>query len=125
MKRFLVLVLTAGVAVGLYAATAGGTQQAVTPQQFSALKKQVAALQKDVKALKVKVACLGPVAVAEFGDGTTAGYHYKQPDGSEILASALDLVGEGETPGGYLAGIKTECVSARTLQLDVKSFTRR
>ena len=52
MKRFLALAVTAAVAVGLYAATAGGTQQAVTPAQFIALKKQVTKMQKDVNTLK-------------------------------------------------------------------------
>ena len=51
MKRLLALVAAAGLAVALYAATATGGQQAVTPKQFNALKKQVAQLQKDVKVL--------------------------------------------------------------------------
>jgi hypothetical protein len=52
MKRLLALVATAGVAVGLYAATATGSQQAVTPGQFAALKKQVTQLQKRVNDLE-------------------------------------------------------------------------
>jgi hypothetical protein len=111
MKRLLALVATAGAAVGLYAATATGGQQAVTPAQFNVLKKQVATLQKDVKALKANVACLSADGAASFGTGT-AGYHYKQPDGTEILTSALDLVGEGETPDIYLAEVDKNCVSA-------------
>jgi hypothetical protein len=51
MKRLLALIAAAGVAVALYATTATGSQQAVTPKQFAALKKQVAQLQKDVKLL--------------------------------------------------------------------------
>ena len=59
MKRLIVLVATAALAVGLYATTAGGGQQAVTPGQFAALKKQVGKLQKDVKTLTTVVgACL-------------------------------------------------------------------
>src|SRR5437762_14377923 len=70
MKRLLVLVATAGLAVGLYAATAGGGQQAVTPGQFAALKKTVTKLQKDVKALNSVIGdCLfvQAVPVASFG----------------------------------------------------------
>jgi hypothetical protein len=52
MKRFLALVVTAGLAVALYAATATGSQQAVTPKQFAALKKQVTTLQKRVTDLE-------------------------------------------------------------------------
>ncbi len=53
MKRLLALVATAGAAVGLYAATATGGSEAVTPAQFTALQKKVTKLQKDVGALTV------------------------------------------------------------------------
>lgn len=57
MKRLLVVFLAAGLAVALYASTAGGGQQAgVTPAQFAALKKQVATLQKQVKTLNQAMA---------------------------------------------------------------------
>lgn len=111
MKRFLALVVTALVAVGLYAATAGGTQQVVTPAQFAALKKQVTKLQKDVNDLKSFRSCIGFAPVVEFGSDT-AGYHYKQPDGSEILTTALDLAGSGETPDGYFATVDQSCVTS-------------
>jgi hypothetical protein len=52
MKRLLALIAAAGLAVGLYAASATGGQQAVTPGQFAALKKQVTQLQKQVKDLQ-------------------------------------------------------------------------
>src|SRR5205814_3255524 len=48
MKRLLVLAAVVSLAVGLYATTAGGTQQAVTPAQFKALKAQVAKIRKDL-----------------------------------------------------------------------------
>ena len=119
MKRFLALLVTAALAVGLYAATAGGTQktqQAVTPAQFNALKKQVAKMQKDVTALKGFVTnCIGVVGVIRFG-GDTAGYHYKQPDGSEILTSALDAASQGETPDALLATIDQQCVQTARLR---------
>ena len=51
MKRLLALVATAGIAVALYATTAPAGQQAVTPAQFNALKKQVTKMQKTVKDL--------------------------------------------------------------------------
>ena len=113
MKRFLALVVAALLAVGLYAATAGGTEQAVTPAQFAALKKQVAKLQKDVTTLKGFVGnCLGYAPVIQFGgDSDTVGYRFKQPDGSEILTSALDVAGQGETPEGYFATIDQQCIT--------------
>jgi hypothetical protein len=51
MKRLLALLATVGIAVAIYAATATGSQQAVTPAQFAALKKQVTTLQKNLKQL--------------------------------------------------------------------------
>ncbi|HXY85828.1 MAG TPA: hypothetical protein VEH52_10130 [Gaiellaceae bacterium] len=114
MKRLLVLAVTAAIAVGVYAATAGGGQQAVTPKQFAALKKQVVTLQKDVKVLEASIACINPVGVTSFGDpvGQTAGYHYKQPDGSEIITSALDLTGPGETASAIMATIDPTCLQS-------------
>ncbi len=116
MKRFVALVVTAAVAVGLYAATAGGMQQAVTPGQFAALSKKVAALQKEVSVLKSDINCISPVGVTSFGNGTTSGYHYKQPDGSEILTTALDTTSSGETPQYQMATIDSSCISGLRFQ---------
>ena len=63
MKRLLALVAVAGLAVGLYAATATGSRQAVTPAQFAALKKQVTQLQKRVKDVE---AVAGATAICVF-----------------------------------------------------------
>ncbi len=52
MKRLLVLVAIVGAAIALYATAAPAGQQAVTPKQFAALKKQVTTMQKDVNILK-------------------------------------------------------------------------
>jgi len=111
MKRLLVLVATAGLAVALYAATAGGGQQAVTPGQFAALSKKVTKLQKDVKALNSVIGdCLfvQAVSVASFGTDTE-GYAYVRADGSVIITSALDTVGPNETPAFWLVGTNTQC----------------
>src|SRR5436853_6080021 len=80
MKRLLVLVATAGLAVGLYATTAGGGQQAVTPGQFAALSKKVTGLQKQVKTLNSVIAsCLFvqavPVAQVGANDGKQGSRH--------------------------------------------------
>jgi hypothetical protein len=115
MKRFLALIATAGLAVGLYAATAPAGQQGVTPAQIKALQTQVKKLQKDVKTVKAALACITVAGAAEFGDNSTAGYHYKQPDGSEVLTSAVDLTAQGETPQFYLATIDSQCVQSKTL----------
>jgi hypothetical protein len=113
MKRFLALIAAAGLAVGLYAAAAPGGQQAVTPRQFAALKKQVTTLQKDMKTVKSALSCIVITGAAEFGETPTAGYHYQQPDGTEVLTSAVDLTGQGEQPQFYLATVDSQCVQAR------------
>jgi hypothetical protein len=127
MKRFLVLIATAGLAIGLYAASAPGGQQSVTPAQFAALKKQVTKLQKDMKNVKAFLGtCLKVAAVTEFGDGASTGFHYKQPDGSEILTSALDLSAQGEQPSLFMAAIDPQCVSARRLaRVQLESHSSR
>jgi hypothetical protein len=116
MKRFLALIATAGLAVGLYAATAPAGQQGVTPAQIKALQTQVKKLQKDMKSVKGALACITVAGAAEFGDNSTAGYHFKQPDGSEVLTSAVDLTAQGETPQFYLATIDSQCVQSKGLR---------
>jgi hypothetical protein len=116
MKRFLALIATAGVAVGIYAATAPGGQQGVTPAQIRTLQAQVKKLQKDMKNVKGALSCITVAGAAEFGDNTSAGYHYKQPDGTEVLTSAIDLTAQGEIPQFYIATIDSQCVQARGLR---------
>jgi hypothetical protein len=110
MKRLLIVLAAGAAAVALYAATAPAGQQAVTPGQFAALKKQVTTLQKDVKTLKGAFACLVAVGAVEAGDGNTAGYHFKNSDGTEVLTSALDVAAQGEQVNLFLAGINPQCV---------------
>lgn len=118
MQRLLALVVTAAIAVALYAATAGGTQQAVTPGQFNALKKEVTKLQKDVNGLKGLVSnCLVPIGITQFGDTTSAGYHYKQPDGTEILTTALDGTPQGVQPDALMLTFDPKCLTGSSLHL--------
>jgi hypothetical protein len=112
MKKILALAAVTVAGAALYATAAPAGQQAVTPAQFNALKRQVAKLQKDVNTLKAEDACLTKVVgVASFG-GDTAGYHYKNPDGTEVLTSALDLVGQGETQDFFLQEVDARCVNS-------------
>jgi hypothetical protein len=124
MKRLIVLVATAALAVGLYATTAGGGQQAVTPGQFAALKKTVGKLQKDVKTLTSVVgSCLfvQAVPVASFGTDTE-GYVYARSDGTLIITSALDVVGQNETPQAWFVGTTTDCANSMNSGSSLKSF---
>ena len=125
MKRLLVLVATAGLAVGLYAATAGGGQQAVTPAQFAALKKSVVSLQKQVKTLNAVVgSCLfiQAIPVARYG-GTTEGYVYAKADGSAaFVTTALDVVAQGDTPQAFAVGTSSDCANSMNSGSALKSF---
>ena len=125
MKRLLVLVATAGLAVGLYAATAGGGQQAVTPGQFAALKKTVGSLQKQVKTLNNVIgSCLfiQAIPVARYG-GSTEGYVYAKTDGSQpFLTTALDVVNQGDTPQAFAVGTSSDCANSMNAGSSLKSF---
>ena len=126
MKRLLVLVATAGLAVGLYATTAGGGQQAVTPGQFAALKKTVTSLQKQVKTLNSVVgSCLfiQAIPVARYGanDGTQ-GYLYGRTDGSIVPTTAIDVTSQGETPQAWIVGTSTDCANSMNSGSALKSF---
>ena len=98
MKRLLAVLLVAGLAVALYASTAGGTQQAVTPGQFTALKKQVTALQKQVKTLTQVV---GILAVCDFDSSVPI-----------TNAPALHVTNPGENADAYLVTTNKDCADA-------------
>jgi hypothetical protein len=66
MRRVLLTAVIAIAAVALYATTATGGQQAVTPKQFAALTKRVAKLETDNKAIKAVAAA---VVVCVFDKG--------------------------------------------------------
>jgi hypothetical protein len=116
MKRLLLVLVAGAAAVALYATASPAGQQAVTPGQLAALKKQVTTLQKDVKNLKAAFACLGAVGTVEAGDGSTAGYHYQNPDKTEVLTSALDVAAQGEQPNLFLVGINPQCVQSASFR---------
>jgi hypothetical protein len=99
MKRLLVVVLVAGLAVALYASTAGGTQQAgVTPAQFAALKKQVASLQKQLKLHAQAIAVLG---TCDFNSAVPL-----------TNAPTLHVTNPGEGTDTYAVTTTKECADA-------------
>lgn len=98
MKRLLLVVLVAGLAVALYASTAGGSQQAVTPGQFAALKKQVVTLQKNVKLLTQAINVLG---TCDFNSAVPL-----------TNAPALHVTNPGEGTDAYVVTTTKECADA-------------
>jgi hypothetical protein len=96
MKRLIAAAAIGLIAVALYAVTASGTPQAVTPKQFAALSAKVSALQKKLTSVSKELAAFescvptGAVGIAQFGNATTEGYVYQNPDKSLELQTALD-----------------------------------
>jgi hypothetical protein len=106
MKRLLVVFLVAGLAVALYASTAGGGQQAaVTPGQFAALKKQVATLQKQMKTAQKDIKDLKTVAIGLI-----------QCDFNSALpltnAPSLHVTNPGEGTDTYMVTTSKDCADA-------------
>ena len=112
MKRLLIILIAALAAVSVYAMTATGGQQAVTPKQFNALKATVSKQGKTIKALE---ACLlvRAVGLTQFGTGADEGYVYK-PTGSNdlVLTSAIDFPAQGQQPQFWVITTTPQCASA-------------
>ena len=106
MKRFIAIAAVGLVAVAIYAVTASGTPQVVTPKQFTALSKKVAKLQKDFNTLKTLVITCAfneAVPVAQFGNPpANEGYDYHNPDNSAELETALDVSATSSAQGFFL-----------------------
>jgi hypothetical protein len=117
MKRFLAVAAICLVAVAIYAVTASGTPQAVTPKQFAALSKKVTTLQKKVTSLERELGAFencftAAVPVAEFGDETnqTEGYIYHEANATEFLTSALDIT-DAQHAQAYMLVTNAQCAS--------------
>ena len=117
MKRLIAAAAIGLVAVALYAVTASGTPQAVTPRQFAALSKKVTTLSKTVNTLKKELAAAETCAfneavpVARFGNPTgNEGYVYQNPDNSLELQIALDVSTPAAAQGWFLS-TSTACAN--------------
>jgi hypothetical protein len=118
MKRLIAAAAIGLVAVALYAVTASGTPQAVTPRQFAALSKKVTTLTKTVNSLKKDLATVetcafdAAIPVARFGnpDGNE-GYVYQNPDNSLELQIALD-VSTAQAAQGWFLSTSATCANA-------------
>lgn len=110
MKKFVALAVIALAAVALYATAAPAGQQAVTPGQFNALKKQVNKIRSDLNATATVLAsCVMGTAVpiSQYGD-------YVGTDGNTVYTTTgLDLTQQGDAPNGYalLVNPDSTCVN--------------
>lgn len=99
MKRLLALVVTAVVAVALYAATAQSGQEAVTPAQFRALSAKVTKARKDLDAtIGILAQCVMGTAIPI---SRYSGYVVVDSAGNTFATTALDLTDQGDTPNGF------------------------
>jgi hypothetical protein len=106
MKRLLALVVTAALAVALYAATAQSGQQAVTPKQFKALSAKVTKIRKDLDAtLVVLTSCVMGTAIPV---SRYSGYVAADQNNQAFLTTALDVTETGDTPNGYALLVSSE-----------------
>jgi hypothetical protein len=106
MKKLLVVLLVAGLAVALYASTAGGGQRAaVTPAQFNALKAQVRTLQKNVATLqktdKTVIAAINVLGTCDFSSAVPL-----------TNSPTLHVTNPGEGTDTYMVTTSKECADA-------------
>jgi hypothetical protein len=119
MKRLLVVFFAAGLAVALYASTAGGGRQAaVTPGQVAALKKQVATLQKQMKTVQKDIRDLKTVAIGLI-----------QCDFNSALpltnAPALHVTNPGEGTDTYMVTTSKDCADAMNSPAGLRKLLHR
>jgi len=99
MKKFLAFAAVALAAVALYATAAPAGQQAVTPGQFNALKKQVAKIRVDLNAVTTVLAsCVMGTAIpiSQYND-----YVAVDGNGNLFPTTGLDITEQGQSPNGY------------------------
>jgi beta-glucosidase/6-phospho-beta-glucosidase/beta-galactosidase len=111
MKRLLALVVTALLAVALYAATAQSGQEAVTPAQFRALSAKVTKARKDLDAtIGILVTCVMGTAIP-----ITQYTNYVAVDANNNLfkTTGLDITAQGVTPSGFALLVNSDpaCVN--------------
>src|SRR5690348_5043311 len=116
MKRFIAVAAACLLAVAIYAVTASGTPQAVTPKQFAALSKKVTTLTKKLNSVTKELvavencAFVAAVPIAQFGVPGTEGYEYQNPDHSVELQTALD-VATTTSAQGYALVTNADCAN--------------
>jgi|tagenome__1003787_1003787.scaffolds.fasta_scaffold20910255_2 hypothetical protein len=99
MKKFLAFAVIAITAVTLYATAAPAGQQAVTPAQFNALKRQVNKVRTDLNTVTTVLAsCVMGSAIP-----ITQYNNYVAVDSNNQLfkTTGLDITVQGGTPNGF------------------------
>ena len=100
MKQFLAIVLAALAVGGIYAMTAGASQQGVSPAKFAKLSKQVKKLKKQVAQINGQLACFTAIApVTQYGGYT-----------GTSSTTALDSTHSGDQVGAFLLVVNSGCV---------------
>jgi hypothetical protein len=111
MKKLVAFAAVAIAAVTLYATAAPAGQQAVSPAQFNALKRQVNKIRTDLNTVTTVLAgCVMGTAVpiSQYND-----YVGVDSSGKLFPTTGLDITEQGQTPNGYalLINPSSACVN--------------
>jgi hypothetical protein len=114
LKRLVIVLAAALVAVAVYAVTAPAGQQSVTPRQFSSLQKRVTTLEKKTKVLTNTLKCLNEYeTLSQYGDPSGSfGYAYKESDGQAGFTTAVDATAQGDPVDLYVSLVNKSCISS-------------
>jgi hypothetical protein len=118
LKRLVIVLAAALVAVAIYAVTAPAGQQTSSSQLIS-LSKRVTALEKKTKALTQRLNCFSQYApLTAYGDSQngTEGYLYKSPSSANpTVTSAVDFTANGDTADAAVAVVNAKCIGSAKL----------
>ncbi len=118
MKRLVIVLAAALVAIAIYAVTAPAGQETSSSQLIS-LSKRVTALEKKTRLLTQRLNCLNTYApLTAYGDSQngTEGYLYKpQNTTTPAVTTAVDFTSSGDTADANVAVVNTKCIGSAKL----------
>jgi hypothetical protein len=116
LKRLVIVLAAALVAVAIYAVTAPAGQQ-TSASQISSLSKRVTALEKKTKVLTQRLNCFNKYApLTAYGDPNgTEGYVYQNANHTTTPTTAVDFTGQNDTADANVAVVNASCISSAKL----------
>ena len=111
--------------------TAQGTSQATIPARVKSLEGKVRTLERNLRTTTTNlrnvtgvIACIStsrPVPFAIYGNPQGGqGYEYRQPNGTVILTTAMDLAPQGQAPTFIVATINPQCIRSAAFKPAVR-----
>ena len=117
MKRLVIVLAAALVAVAIYAVTAPAGQQTSSSQLLS-LSRRVKVLENKTKQLTQRLNCLNTYApLTAYGDPNgTEGYLYRpQNTTTPAVTTAVDFTAQNDTADANVAVVKASCIGSAKL----------